>query len=292
MSNDFNSLNKQNFKTLEEVQAALAAPFPESVLKKRKDWYFIPVERIRQRLIQVVGVDGFDIEYSQVRHHDEDWITVDCTLTIDFTPWGGRVKRVTQSDGVQIKRHTKGENQGMIVDLGNDYKSVMSGALAKAAQDFGIGLYLQFSNYNQNGVNSNGAQNNRNTNTDQSNGYNGGNNPATENQRNAAARMEKVIGLTGDTKWNLFKHLFPNATPQNMEHPTFSQMDRYLKTIKPVADIIRIAKSANYNQQQLFHVLSQQFKRKITSFTNLLTLADESTVKFVETLVKQSRQSA
>lgn len=302
---EFNLLNKQNLSTLEEVQTALAVPFPDNEIKKRQDWPFIPIERIRQRLIQVVGVDAFDIEYSEVKHHDEDWITVDCTLTIDFTKWNGRVKKVSQSDGIQIKRHTKGQNQGMMVDLGNDYKSVKSGALSKAAADFGIGLYLQLQpkggqgNNNNNRNNGNGNYNNNNNYNNRNNGgngngngNNGGNNPATDNQKNAASRMEKVIGLNGDTKFNLFKHLFPNITQQQVQSPTFSQMDKYLKTIKPVADIIRISGNAKYNQQELFRVLSQQFKRNVNSFTGLLTLADEKTVTFVDNLVKGQSQSA
>ncbi len=291
----FNLLDKLEFEKLEEVQAALASPFPENELKKRQEkWYFIPVERIRQRLIQVVGVDAFDIKYSPVRHHEEDWLTVDCTLIIDFTKWGGRIKRVTQSDGIQIKRHTKGPNEGMMVDLGNDYKSAMSGALTKASQDFGVGLYIQLLNHNLNGGQGNKGQgnNNRNNNQSSGSGNNGSGNPATKNQKNAANRMDKAIGLTNDTKYNLFKHLFPNTTKEDMQTPTFTQMDKYLQTIKPVADIIRISGNANYNQQELFNVLSQQFKRKVSSFVGLLTLADESTVAFVDNLVKQQNLTA
>jgi hypothetical protein len=273
---EFNLLDKKHYETLEEVQRALAEPFPIEQLKKRKEWYFVPVERIRQRLIQVLGVDAFDIKYSEVKHHEEDWITVDCTLTVDFTKWGGRVKQVTQSDGVRIKRHTSGENQGLIVDLGNDYKAVMSGALTKAAQDLGIGLYISLLNHNLPG----NADN-------QSDDQRGSNGLASEKDLKKIYACEQTIGITPEIKNKLFKSLFPNATPQQIKHPTHEQAQKYIQVIQPVSFIVQNVRKANIPDKEVFHLLSQQFRRNITSYHSLLTLANMNTVNFVNKWLKQ-----
>lgn len=282
---DFNLFDKQNYETLEEVQNALAEPFPLNQLKKRQNWYFVPVERIRQRLLQVLGVDAFDIEYGEVKHHDEDWITVDCTLTVDFTKWGGRIKKVTQSDGVQIKRHTQGNNQGMIVDLGNDYKTVMSGALTKAAQDLGIGLYIPLLNHNLTG-NATGQNSGRNQGSSNNNGQ------ASDKETKKIYACEQTIGITPEIKAKLFKSLFPNATQQQIKYPTAEQAQRYIQVIQPVSFIVQNVRKANVSEQEVFSLLSQQFKRKITSYHGLLTLADMKTVNFVNDWLKQKQQSA
>lgn len=271
---DFNLFDKQNYETLEEVQNALAEPFPLNQLKKRQDWYFVPVERIRQRLLQVLGVDAFDIEYGEVKHHDEDWITVDCTLTVDFTKWGGRIKKVTQSDGIQIKRHTQGNNQGMIVDLGNDYKTVMSGALKKAAQDLGIGLYISLLNHNLTG-NATGNQNGQ----------------AADQDLKKIYACEQTIGITPEIKAKLFKSLFPKATEKQLKYPTPEQAKKYINVIQPVSFIVQNVRKSKASEQEVFQLLSQQFQRKITSYHGLLTLADMKTVNFINNWLKQ-KQSA
>lgn len=281
---EFNLLDKQNYETLEEVQKALAEPFPLEQLKQRQQWYFVPVERIRQRLIQVLGIDSFDIEYSDVIHHDEDWITVNCTLTVDFSKWGGRVKKVTQSDGIQIKRHTQGKNQGLIVDLGNDYKTVMSGALTKAAQDLGIGLYISLLNHKLSGTGNagNGYQGNQQ----------GNNGQASEQDLKKIYACEQTIGITPEIKARLFKSLFPQATQQQIKYPTAEQAKKYIQVIQPVSFIVQNVRKANVPEHEVFSLLSNQFNSRISSYTSLLTLANMSTVNFVNNWLKSRQQSA
>ncbi|WP_121616763.1 hypothetical protein [Virgibacillus halodenitrificans] len=285
---DFNLLDKQNYETLEEVQKALAEPFPHNQLKLRQKWYFIPVERVRQRLIQVLGVDAFDIEYSEVKHHDEDWLTVNCKLTVDFTKWGGRVKSVTQSDGIQIKRHSQGDNQGLIVDMGNDYKTVMSGSLTKAAADLGIGLYISLLDHDLSGNTVlNGNQGNQ-----QGNQQGNNNGQALERDRKKIYACEQTIGIKPEVKAKLFKNLFPEATDNQIEYPTAEQAKKYIQVIQPVSFIIQNVRKAKVPEQELFQLLSQQFKYQITSYQSLLTKANMKTVSFVNSWLKQKQQQS
>lgn len=286
---EFNLLDKQNYETLEEVQKALAEPYPLNQLKKRQQWYFIPVERIRQRLIQVLGVDAFDIEYSEVKHHDEDWLTVNCTLTIDFTKWGGRIKSVTQSDGIQIKRHTQGNNQGLIVDLGNDYKTVMSGSLTKAAADLGIGLYISLLNHELSG---NATQNGNHGNYGNQGNQQGNNGQAPDRELKKIYACEQTIGITPEVKNKLFNSLFPQATQQQIKYPTSEQAKKYIQVIQPVSFIVQNVRKANVPEQEVFQLLSHQFKRNITSYHSLLTLANMKTVNFINDWLKQKQQQS
>lgn len=286
-------LERREFKTLKEVQEALAASFPSNKVKmketKKASFPYIPVEWIKERLITVLGIENFDVEYSNIVHHDEDWITCDCTITVDFRPWGGRVKRVTQSDGLQIARHNSGDNKGLIVDLGNSYKSVRSSAFAKAAQELGVGLYLQFSTTNPNS----------NSNHQSSRNYgqsNNPNNPATANQKNAAKKMEERLKLNQDTKVRLMQRLFPQHINQALQNPTYDQMDQYIKTLKPVCDIIYAINKAAKGDKNIFEAkkkevlgyLGKQFGVQINGFHGLLTLANNEIVSQVHQILAKA----
>lgn len=270
-----NFIERMSFESLEEVQAALTAPFDPQLLKKRQQWEFIPVERIRERMMKVLGVDGFDIEYSDVKHHNEDWITCNCTITVDFTKWGGRVKKVTQADGIQLKRHSQGNNQGLLVDIGNDYKSVMSGAFSKATQDLGIGLYIQF---NKSGGAINGSySSNSGGNSGGGNSNNGGNDNY-EKLRKTVYACENTIGITEQVKTKLFSTMFPGVNVQQvMQNPTEQQLDAYKKVIQPVSLIIMNAKNAKISDERVLRELSQIFNRQIVKYTQALTLATYQT---------------
>lgn len=278
-------LSRQTFSTLEEVQEALAAEFPSNQLRTRQQWSFVPVERVRERLISVLGVDGFDISYSDVTHHPEDWITVTCTITADFTRWGGRIKSVTQADGIQIKRHSSGQNQGLIVDIGNDYKTVMSGSFTKAAQDLGVGLYLQFKNDNGGSNNSNYNRNNNNSNNNQQNQNNGGNSANFEKLKKTVYACEKTIGLDNQTKEKLLRSIIPNI--QDIKNLNEQQLETYKKVLQPVSFIIQNVQKTNVNEQEVFNLLSQSFNRKISSYQGLLTLATMQTVNQLKEWLQQ-----
>lgn len=276
-----NPFERQIFSTMEEVQGALTEPFPDYVIKDRNGYPYIPVEHIKQRLISVLGVDGFDVIYSDIVHHEEDWITCDCTIIADFSLWGSRVKKVTQSDGIQIARL---KANGSIVDLGNSYKTVRSSAFVKAAQELGVGLYLQF------------IKNDSNANKGQSHNSNSNrNNLATNNQKNAANSMERKLQLSDKNKQKLINQLFGHSSKEFTTNPTFKQMNVYIQTLKPVCDIINLITSNSSNprekeeiQRYILEQLSIQMNKRITSFISLLTIANEQTVEFTNNLLKRT----
>lgn len=123
-----------------DIMAELNDPFPqevERVLRKGgSELIYIPVSEVINRLNRVLGVDGWSSEIVSCQRDqiDPDFIVAHVRLTA--LSLGGVVK-----DGVggqKIKR-TK---QGDIVDLGDEFKGAVSDALKKAAQQFGVGLYL------------------------------------------------------------------------------------------------------------------------------------------------------
>ncbi|MGG6447697.1 hypothetical protein [Pseudobacillus badius] len=262
---------RDDLKTMKEIQEALAEPFPENILDQQENGYwFIPVERVKERLITVVGVDAFDVEYSDIRHHEEDWITCTCTITVDFSKWNGRIKKVSQDSGLKIARHNKNEEKlGQIVDLGSAYKSVKSAAFSKAAQELGIGLYLQLEKKNdQSRQNNKGYQSNQK-------GKNSSNNEASDGQKKAIYAMEKRLALDPDKKNRLLTTLFSSNAKQAATKPTYNQADKYIGVLKPVCDIMDIVKHSPNSKEMkgmVFNSLSQHFQKKINSYVGLLTL--------------------
>lgn len=124
-----------------EMYAHLYEAFPpeveRSLRKGGTSLTYIPVSEVITRLNKVFGVDKWDsiIVSCERDHHDPDFIVahVRLTATVD----GSTVVK----DGVggqKIKRTKNGD----IVDLGDEFKGAVSDALKKAAQQFGIGLYL------------------------------------------------------------------------------------------------------------------------------------------------------
>jgi hypothetical protein len=126
---------------MNNIYDLLAEPFPSEVertlTKSGTRLTYIPVSEVIARLNRVLGVDGWSSETITVQrdHLDPDWVIARVRVT-------ARVDGVTVvRDGVggqQVKRNKKGE----IVDLGDEFKGAESDAFKKAAQKFGIGLYL------------------------------------------------------------------------------------------------------------------------------------------------------
>ena len=120
-----------------ELSAALSAPFPKEVERQLDKGgitlTYIPVSEVIVRLNEVFGVTGWS--YTQIKCErdflDPDFLVAHVRLTV------GTITR----DGVggqKIKRTKAGD----ILDLGDEYKGAVSDALKKAAQSFGVGLYL------------------------------------------------------------------------------------------------------------------------------------------------------
>lgn len=123
-------------------QLALEAEFPAAMLGKvRKggsDLTYVPAAEVITRLNDVLGVTGWDWETTKVWRDetDADWIlaTGFMTATVDDIR-----SRKSGEGGVKLKRTTTKQE---IVDLGDEFKGAASDALKKAAQKFGVALYL------------------------------------------------------------------------------------------------------------------------------------------------------
>jgi len=105
---------------------------------------YIPVSEVITRLNRVFGVGGWSSQIVSCKRDDldPDYIVASVTLSAriageDDKFTGGWISH----DGIggqKIKRTKSGD----IVDLGDEMKGAVSDALKKAAQQFGIGLYL------------------------------------------------------------------------------------------------------------------------------------------------------
>lgn len=135
---------KRHAQHVAQMAKDLAEPFApevEKVLKKGgASLTYIPVSEVITRMNKVFGIDGWSSEIIKCERdaHDPDFI-VACVRITAYT-LGERFLSVTKDGygGQKIKR-TK---QGDIVDLGDEFKGAVSDALKKAAQQFGVGLYL------------------------------------------------------------------------------------------------------------------------------------------------------
>lgn len=132
---------------MSNMLTALSEPFDPSVEKQLKkggaSLTYIPVSEVITRLNRVLGVDMWSYEIlSCVRDSlDPDYIVAHVRLTATFVPTNDAPALTVTKDGIggqKIKRTKNGD----IVDLGDEMKGAVSDALKKAAQHFGVGLYL------------------------------------------------------------------------------------------------------------------------------------------------------
>lgn len=277
MTDHFLSL-RDDIQSLKEIQQALTERFPESILKTQENGYlYIPAEQVKLRMIQVLGIDAFDVEYSSIIHHEEDWITCTCTITVDFTKWGGRIKKISQANGLKIARYSnKPELAGQIVDLGNTYKALKSGAFSKAAQELGIGLYLLIEKKTTSQHSSNGYKNNG---------------QASDGQKKAIYAMEKKISLEKNAKNRLLDNLFGKESSQVAASPSFKQARRYLDVLQPVCDLIDLIQATPNSEGArsfVFRELSTRYQKNIQSYRGLLTLATKETVEDIRLLLQNA----
>ena len=132
---------------MSNMLTALSEPFDPSVEKQLKkggaSLTYIPVSEVITRLNRVLGVDMWSYEIlSCVRDSlDPDYVVAHVRLTATFVPTNDAPALTVTKDGIggqKIKRTKNGD----IVDLGDEMKGAVSDALKKAAQHFGVGLYL------------------------------------------------------------------------------------------------------------------------------------------------------
>lgn len=127
---------------MQRLLAELSEPFPPEVERELRkggtSLTYIPVSEVITRLNRCFGVTGWSSEIVRCERDplDPDFIVAHVRLTVSsdalmFTTKDG-------FGGQKIKRNKQGE----IVDLGDEFKGAVSDALKKAAQQFGVALYL------------------------------------------------------------------------------------------------------------------------------------------------------
>jgi len=132
---------------MSQLYDRLTEPFPpemEKTLNKGGTRLtYIPVSEVITRLNRVFGVSGWtsNIAYCKRDELDPDYIVAQVSITARVFEQDDEYQGWVTHDGVggqKIKRTKNGD----IVDLGDEMKGAVSDALKKAAQQFGIGLYL------------------------------------------------------------------------------------------------------------------------------------------------------
>jgi len=119
----------------------LSEPFPPEMERELRKGgttlTYIPVSEVIARLNRCFGVTNWSSEIIRCERDtlDPDFIVAHVRLTIGE---GGFGVSKDGFGGQKIKRTKQGE----IVDLGDEFKGAVSDALKKAAQQFGVGLYL------------------------------------------------------------------------------------------------------------------------------------------------------
>ena len=126
---------------------SLSEPFPSEVEKQLKkggaSLTYIPISEVITRLNKVLGVDMWSYEIVKCERDalDPDYIVAHVRLSATFVPTEKAPNIIVTKDGIggqKIKRTRNGD----ILDLGDEMKGAVSDALKKAAQHFGVGLYL------------------------------------------------------------------------------------------------------------------------------------------------------
>ena len=128
----------------------LSMPFDQSVIMRLRGFDYIPISEVIGRLNNVLGAGGWGYTIDNVGPDSmfSDWIIaqVSLTATVDGVTstkggTGGQLYRYDREDTGEIKLRG-----GYINEKGTDrsdtHKSAVSEAVKKAAQAFGVGLYL------------------------------------------------------------------------------------------------------------------------------------------------------
>jgi recombination DNA repair RAD52 pathway protein len=131
------------------LYSQLSEQFPQemerSINKGGVNLTYIPISEVINRLNKVLGVDMWSFTIVRCERDAVDSDFVVAHVRIEYwakspgTPDAhGRLITRDGFGGQKIKRN----KQGQILDLGDEFKGAISDALKKAAQAFGVGLYL------------------------------------------------------------------------------------------------------------------------------------------------------
>jgi recombination DNA repair RAD52 pathway protein len=128
---------------MSDIYSQLTEHFPREVERQLKkggaSLTYIPVSEVITRLNKVFGVTKWSFEIISCGRDalDPDYIVAHVRITSYLDDALGFITR-DGFGGQKIKRTKTGD----IVDLGDEMKGAVSDALKKAAQTFGVGLYL------------------------------------------------------------------------------------------------------------------------------------------------------
>lgn len=127
---------------MSDIYSRLSEPFPQEmekiINKGGVNLTYIPVSEVINRLNKVLGVDKWSMTIQSCHRDptDPDFVVAHVRIEYFLTEFS----TITRDGigGQKIKR-TKA---GAILDLGDEFKGAISDAVKKAAQTFGVGLYL------------------------------------------------------------------------------------------------------------------------------------------------------
>lgn len=150
---DLNRAERDEDQKIERERSAqlmrdLAEPFPvemeRTVTKSGVALTYIPVSEVINRLNRIFGVTGWASEILRCERdaHDPDFVVAHVRLTV--LPSDNILNNPSPiyRDGIGGQKIKRSRKDNEIIDLGDEMKGAVSDALKKAAQQFGVGLYL------------------------------------------------------------------------------------------------------------------------------------------------------
>ncbi|MDV6039827.1 hypothetical protein N7X28_25665 [Bacillus sp. SM-B1] len=275
---------KRKYQSLEDVHDALLAPFEKNELKHKDGKPYIPHYQARKRLIEILGVYGFSIEYPIQELYAEPssvppimWARTTCKLTLDFSEWGGEKRIVYGTDAKKLNRFSNKEKNiengvvGQICDLGDDEKSAMARAFVKACESIGIGLYLC--------LNPNHQQTSNTTPPSNSN-YN--------ELWNIVNNYEKALKINIDDRKEILISSYPKQ--RDFKKLNEKQLEFYISIIKHSAEIAVMATNSN-TEKLILNELSRCCNQQFNNFKTTIGFMNEAAVEYTGSYLKQSKSA-
>lgn len=275
---------KRKYQSLEDVHDALLAPFEKNELKYKDGKPYIPHYQARKRLIEILGVYGFSIEYPIQELYAEPssvppimWARTTCKLTLDFSEWGGEKRIVYGTDAKKLNRFSNKEKNiengvvGQICDLGDDEKSAMARAFVKACESIEIGLYLC--------LNPNHQQTSNTTPSSNSN-YN--------ELWNIVNNYEKALKINIDNRKEILISPYPKQ--RDFKKLNEKQLEFYISIIKHSAEIAVMATNSN-TEKLILNELSRCCNQQFNNFKTTIGFMNEAAVEYTGSYLKQSKSA-